>query len=727
MKQSSRETIVSLEKNVANLIASYSVNEYENLLHNELGRQDDFAIVIEDYNMAKILGGEIFVSGKIRDANWNIVDYNPDNKEHKKQVEECYYSDKHDITSDSGEKLGAISIYISNHSMNRELNKIITGTLINAATISLVLILTLLITIRIFILKPISSIITIISNSDDDGIPLELIPKHGSSEMLALSKTMNNMIVSIRESRITLNEQHNELLARKDQLSTLSMATEQSPVSILICSDDNVIEYTNPQFEKTSGFTNGEVVGRSIEFLFQYREKDHEQYSFLNNALVLGEKWFGEISPLTKQDEEYSLRMSASPITLDDGTISHNIYVAEDITELKRNELILRNSQKMDAVGQLTGGIAHDFNNLLGIIMGNLELLEMELGDQPKLLERIEQALAGTARGAQLTRKLLNFSRQDEHIKELTQINPFIENIQEIIAKSVTASIQVETNLAENLWPVEIDQGELQDAILNLSLNARDAMPNGGLLMIETSNKHLDASFVNRHPSVSVGDYVRICVSDNGIGISEETEKKIYDPFYTTKAFGKGSGLGLSMVYGFVQRSGGYIQLYSEVGKGSSFSIYLPRVKNKDNEVKADEHSELPQGKETILIVDDEKTLTDTSRVYLQRLGYKTHIANSGKEALDILSTTDDIDLVFSDVVMPGIDGFELAFSVFVKWPNIKVLLTSGFSARRTELANLDEEVFIKLVENLLEKPYNMRELALAVRKTLDENMLALQ
>ena len=725
MKQSSRATIVSLEKNIANSIASYSVNEYETLIHNELVRRDSFAIVIDDYNMSKILGGEVFISGKIRDANWNITDFDAENKEHKKQIEECYYSDKYDITSASGEKLGTISIYISNRSMNRELNKIITGTIKNAAIISLILILTLLITLRIFILKPISKIIKIISNSDDDGIPLELIPKQGSSEMLALSKTMNNMISSVRESRITLTKQNKELVARKEQVSTLSMATEQSPVSILICSQDNIIEYTNPQFEKTSGFTNDEVVGRCIEFLFQSSEKDHEQYDVLKQTISSGEKWFGEITPSTKDNEKYSIRMSVSPITLDDGTVSHNIYVAEDITELKRNELILRNSQKMDAVGQLTGGIAHDFNNLLGIIMGNLELLQMDLSNEPKLLDRIEQALAGTARGAQLTRKLLNFSRQDNYVKELIQINPFIENIYELISKSVTASIQVETHLADDLWPVEIDQGELEDAILNLSLNARDAMPNGGLLIIETSNRHVDKNYVRQHPSVSIGDYVRVSISDNGIGMNEEVAKKIYDPFFTTKEFGKGSGLGLSMVFGFVQRSGGHIQLYSEEGKGTSFSIYLPRAKNKTYKVKTEELVELPQGNETVLIVDDEKTLTDTARVYLERLGYQTHLANSGEEALEILSEIDGIDLVFSDVVMPGIDGFELAESVLRKWPGIKILLTSGFSARQTELANTPEEALIELAENILEKPFNMRELALAVRNTLDEKALA--
>lgn len=356
--------------------------------------------------------------------------------------------------------------------------------------------------------------------------------------------------------------------------------------------------------------------------------------------------------------------------------------------------------------------------------MGNLELLKMALSKQPKELERIERALASTRRGAQLTRKLLGFSRKDRHGQELTQINPFIEEMQELITKSFTAIIQVETQLEENLWPVEIDPGDLEDAILNLSLNARDAMPKGGLLVIETANKHLDANYVKLHPNAHEGDYVMVSISDTGTGIGKEARKKIFDPFFTTKELGKGTGLGLSMVYGFVQRSGGHIQLYSEEGKGSTFHIYLPRavVGHGEHDEQIDEGQiEAPRGDETILIVDDEETLSEIAEDYLQQLGYRTLVANSGKEALAVLAKTADIDLIFSDVVMPGVDGYHLAFAATRQQSGVKILLTSGFTSKREEFTNGEQKIYLKLAENLLGKPYNLSELALAVRRVLDE------
>ena len=722
MKQSSKLTINSLKKNVTNLMASYAINEYENLIQNEMEHQSHFSIVLEDYNMGKILGKKSFVSGKIRDADWNIINFDSENTEQVKQLEACFYSDEDIIITPLGQKVGNITIYISDNILNRELNKIISGTVINAIAISLILIFSLLITIRFFILKPVSNIISAINDSDEDGIPVELIPVQGAAEIFALSKTMNTMIHAIRDSRIRVTEQRDVLKVQDDKLRTLSMATEQSPTSILIFSAGNIIEYVNPQFEITSGYSAKDVIDKPIEDLFKESRFDISLVAAINQTLAAGKRWIGEVAAVTKRGENYFMRLSVSPILLEDGSVTHNICVAEDMTEHKKNEDILRNSQKMDAVGQLTGGIAHDFNNLLGIIMGNLELLQLTLKDNPKALERIDSALAGATRGAQLTRKLLNFSRQDHKKQQLTQINLFVENLRELIAKSVTASIQVEIHLEEHLWPVEIDSGDLEDAILNLSLNARDAMPNGGVLVIETANKQVDGNFVNENPGSREGDFVVISVSDSGTGISEGVRKKIFDPFFSTKEFGKGSGLGLSMVYGFVQRSGGNIQISSEEGNGTAFHIYLPRaIDGQIEQIDDEKQVELPRGSETILVVDDEKGLATSTEKYLQQLGYKTLAAYSGKEALEIFSTTEGIDLIFSDVVMPEMDGFELAFTAAEQQSSIKILLTSGFTSKHMELRSEYKEAHRKFAKQLLSKPYNLRELAIAVRRILDE------
>ncbi len=590
IKYDSNHSMTVLQQNLEGLVASYAINDYDNLVATEMSDLDHFAIVIEDYNMGEILGKKAYVSGKIRNAKGDIIDFDSDNSQHLKSLNNCYFSNKGDIKTSTDNIVGTITICVSNEAMNEELNNIIMSTIVNVSAISALLIFSLLISIRLFILKPISNIVNAIKNTDDDGVPLKLIDEEGSSEIYTLSHTMNKMISSIKDARL----------------------------------------------------------------------------------------------------------------------------------EQKKNEEIIRSSQKMDAVGQLTGGIAHDFNNLLGIIMGNLELLRMSLSNQPVELKRVDNALSGTRRGAQLTRKLLNFSRKNPQRQDLTFINPFINNLEELIAKSLTTIIQVELHLADSLWPVNVDPGDLENAILNLSINARDAMPDGGVLVIESANKHFDTEYVRQHPGTLEGDYVMISVSDTGSGISAEARKEIFTPFFTTKEFGKGTGLGLSMVYGFIKRSQGHIELYSEEGKGSTFHLYLPRAFGEHEKVSVEEKIEPIRGNETVLIVDDEVVLATTAESYLQMLGYKTYVATNVSDALKILSIN-NIDLIFSDVVMPNKNGFELAYAALEQNKLIKIQLTSGFTSKHTELTNGHEKIYKELSQNILTKPYTLSELSIAVRNTLDK------
>ena len=287
----------------------------------------------------------------------------------------------------------------------------------------------------------------------------------------------------------------------------------------------------------------------------------------------------------------------------------------------------LRYSQKMEEIGQLTGGVAHDFNNMLGVIMGNLDLLRDRVGNDSKALKFVDAAYRGVERGASITKKLLSFSREEPQTQTLTNVNQFISGMKEMIAKSLTPQIRVETNLADDIWPVNIDPGELEDMLLNLSLNARDAMPDGGVLVIETGNKTLDEVYTEANPGSAIGDHTMICVSDTGCGMSKEMIQHIFEPFFTTKSIHRGTGLGLSMVYGFVQRSHGHIKVYSEPGSGTTFRIYLPRADVHSGTLERphprDEEA-LPRGEETVLVVDDEKDLIDVAVSYLNSLGYKT-------------------------------------------------------------------------------------------------------
>lgn len=396
----------------------------------------------------------------------------------------------------------------------------------------------------------------------------------------------------------------------------------------------------------------------------------------------------------------------------------------DDVSEKRTVEAALRRAQKMEVIGQLTGGIAHDFNNILGIVMGNLQLLQMEFSGNDRANARIESAIKGTQRGADITDRLLRFSRYQVSGPTQTDVNSIIQNMDELISSSLMVSIEVQLHFSNGLWPVNVDPGDLEDTILNLSLNAKDALADGGVLTFRTSNRVLDESFVSLNPGASCGEFVMLSVSDNGTGMSEDVRDKIMEPFFTTKEHGKGTGLGLSMVYGFVQRSGGHIKVHSELGVGTTFEIFLPRAIESAGTVDNTplQTTEMPRGTETILVLDDELALADIAAVQLSHLGYSILKVLDAEHALDLLAVNNTIDLVFSDIVMPGkIDGYQLAALVYEKYPCCKVLLASGFTKKRGKFQGSAKSNLLRLEKNRLQKPYSQFELANAIRKTLDE------
>ncbi|WP_198264696.1 hybrid sensor histidine kinase/response regulator [sulfur-oxidizing endosymbiont of Gigantopelta aegis] len=335
-----------------------------------------------------------------------------------------------------------------------------------------------------------------------------------------------------------------------------------------------------------------------------------------------------------------------------------------DISKRIQTEESLRRSQKMEAIGQLSGGIAHDFNNQLGVIIGYLDFLDDYTHAQKDAQQWVKTATRATLRCMDLTRQLLAFSRRQVMEKSIVSLNDSFSELETMITRSVTPEVQVQYHLAPDLCLTEIDSGEFHDAILNLIINARDAMLNGGQLLIETKNTFLDADFVALNPEAKTGDYIQLSISDTGTGMDKETLEHIFEPFFSTKSKDKGTGLGMAMVYGFMQRYDGFIKVYSEQDIGTTIDLYFPR--STDNKTLANnsliQDTELPHGNESILIVDDETSLLELANKYLQDLGYTTYLAKNAQQALDILSKNNNIDLLFSDVVMPGgMNGYELA------------------------------------------------------------------
>ena len=384
-----------------------------------------------------------------------------------------------------------------------------------------------------------------------------------------------------------------------------------------------------------------------------------------------------------------------------------------DIDELNTR---LQQSQRMEAIGQLTGGIAHDFNNLLTVVSGNAELLLEELQRDPAQRQLVEMIAAAAQRGAALTQRLLAFARKQALDPKAVDLNRLVAGLDPMLRRTLGEHIQIELIRAAGLWPALVDQGQLENALLNLCLNARDAMPEGGRLTLETANVHLDEEYAARNSDVTPGQYVMLAVSDTGQGIASEHLQRVVEPFFTTKAKGKGTGLGLSMVYGFVKQSAGHLAIYSEPGQGTSVKLYLPRAVGEAAVAPAAAHSDgIVGGSETILLVEDDEAVRQVALAALRSFGYTVIEAHDGPSAMALLEQRNDIGLLFTDVVMPGgMNGRALADAARRLRPGLRVLYTSGYTENAiVHHGRLDAGAL------LLGKPYRRSELDRAVRAAL--------
>jgi len=517
-----------------------------------------------------------------------------------------------------------------------------------------------------------------------------------------------------------------EIKQAEEQLRVQAAALEVAANGIIITDREGNIQWVNAAFTTITGYSREEAIGQTPRLL----KSDQQDAAFYQNmwkTVLSGHVWHGEMMNRRKGGVLYSEEQTISPVYDEQGEISHFISIKQDISERQQTEQALRRSQKMEAIGQLSGGIAHDFNNQLGIVIGYLDFLKdyvsENIVDDKKPHWWVDTATKATLRCTALTRQLLAFSRRQAEEKTTVDLNVVVRELETMIARSVTPEVEVQYFLTVDLWLTEIDPGEFQDAVLNLVINARDAMPDGGKLLIETNNTHLDADYVALNPGIKPGDYVQLMISDTGIGMDKETLERVFEPFFTTKPAGKGTGLGMAMVYGFIKRYGGHIKVYSETGVGTTMRLYLPRSSDSVANViiPMSQSSRLPTGTETILIVDDEIDLLQLADQYLTELGYHTLHATSAAQALNILAQDEVIDLLFSDVVMPGgMSGYELALQAtqlanVQKKPSLKVLLTSGFTSKTMMHNDL-----ARFSAHMLSKPYRKDDLAHRIRRVLD-------
>lgn len=478
----------------------------------------------------------------------------------------------------------------------------------------------------------------------------------------------------------------------------------------------------NAGAERIKGYRADEVIGQ--HFSMFYTEADRvggEPLRGLETARELG-RFENQAWRLRKDGSLFWAHVVIDRIDDDQGQPIGFAKITRDATESRQAEQALdemrralHQSQKMEAIGHLTGGVAHDFNNLLQVISGNLQLLSGDVQEKEEAKRRIANAMAGVARGSKLASQLLAFGRRQPLAPKVMNPGKLIRGMDDLLRHTLGDGVEVETVISGGLWNSSIDRANLENAILNLAINARDAMGGRGRLTIEAGNAYLDDAYIRRHHEVKSGQYVLIAVTDTGSGIAPELLDQVFEPFFTTKSEGSGSGLGLSMVYGFVKQSGGHIKIYSEVGQGTTVKLYLPRSMEAEEQPHVSSEEPLRGGKETILVVEDDEAVRETAVSLLRNLGYTVLQAPDAQSALSIVESGIALDLLFTDVVMPGpMRSPELADKARQRMPHLAVLFTSGYTENAiVHAGRLDDGV------ELLSKPYTHEAMARKVREVL--------
>jgi PAS domain S-box-containing protein len=506
---------------------------------------------------------------------------------------------------------------------------------------------------------------------------------------------------------------------RGDNIFFAAIQTTRMP---MVVSDphqpDNPMVFVNNAFVQMCGYSREELIGHNCRFL-QGPETDPETIDEVRSAIAERRELATEILNYRKDGSTFWNALFISPVYDDDGNLVYFFASQLDVSRRRDAEDALRQSQKMEALGQLTGGIAHDFNNLLTITFGYVDLLKRHISaeEQPRLRRAVDAIQDASTRGATLTQQLLAFARKQRLEGRAVNLNTLVEDTGELARRTLGASIEIEMRLKPELWTSRLDPVQAEMALLNILINARDAMPNGGRVIIETQNAMVEPGQIGSFGEMTPGRYATLSITDTGEGMPPEVLRRVMEPFFTTKEQGKGTGLGLSMVYGFMKQSGGTVHLYSEPGHGTTVKLYFPATAQLAEKHRAPAAVRIAAGgAETILVVEDRPELAELAAMTLESCGYTVLVAGNAQEALKIVDGGTRLDLLFSDLIMPGdMNGVVLAREVRKRRQRIKVLLTTGYAERGMERAGVGGSEF-----EVLNKPYGQNELIRRVRETLD-------
>ncbi len=507
------------------------------------------------------------------------------------------------------------------------------------------------------------------------------------------------------EETLRLNEERTRLII------------ESALDAVVTINSNSIIIGWNSQAEMIFGWSRQEALGKSLDIILphQYREAHHQGMRYFlktNEGPLLNQRF--EITALHREGTEFPVELAISPIPMQNGVV-FSAFI-RDITQRKRLESQFLQAQKMEAVGQLTAGIAHDFNNLLTVITINAQFMQIHLPEEGLLYSKLDNILKAGTGTANLIRQLLIFSRKQITAPKTIDLNTVITEMNQLLERVIGENIEVTLQLTPNLWPIKVDPAQMEQIVVNLVVNARDAMPMGGKLIVETKNIVLtdmnSVNFIDLQP----GEYILLTVSDTGVGMNKEVQTRLFEPFFTTKAVGKGTGLGLATVYGIVMQNNGHISVYSEERKGSSFKIYLPRSQGSVEPTKSPSPlREAEGGHETILIVEDDPNIRKIIKDILQEKNYTVIDAEDGETALHFAAQhSGAINLLLTDVIMPGMSGKALAKKLIKKYPHLKIIYMSGYSEEIISHHGILESGIV-----LLEKPFSLADMLHKIREVL--------
>jgi PAS domain S-box-containing protein len=532
----------------------------------------------------------------------------------------------------------------------------------------------------------------------------------------------NRELESEKEHRLRVEQELRQTLDglghRIEEQILLSTVIEQTEDNVLITDSHRTILYINPAFERSSGYKCEELKGNPLRCL---RSDQHDAAYFkkMKQTLDRGENWMGIIINRGKDGTDFEIEGTISPIRDPSGTITHWVAVGRNMSRFRKLELELQRAQKLDALGTLAGGIAHDFNNILAAVMGLIEMESLEAKAGSRTSQRMNKALSACNRARDLVKQILTFSRQGEQRRKPLRMGPVIEDALRMLRATLPTTITINQDFEKAEAMILGDPTQIHQILINLCTNAAHAMHrSGGILGIGLKSVEIDEKQALETPDLQPGSYLRLTVSDTGVGIDRATRERIFEPFFTTKGPGEGAGIGLSVVHGIVKSHGGKIIVQSELGKGSTFALYFPRIESIE-EYPEQRPEASPAGKERILLVDDEEILVTVTSELLSTLGYEVVSAARSSEALELFrSQSDRFHLVITDQTMPGMTGMELAAELLRIKPDISIILCSGFSDEKVR-----ETASTIGVRTIMSKPFSLQELAATVRGVLDQRL----